>query len=99
MPDPMMTARPKRTKILVLKHNDKVTRAFLTDRDAGLLFLVIQRSDKHDDEFQDELSALDLGIADDEFLQRVRMSVLALPETSDAGIASFQGTFAIQIGA
>ena len=57
----------------------EIFKAFLTIRDAGLLFLVVSRGKKYDPVFEDELTKLDITIANSEEFSEIQMSVQALP--------------------
>ena len=71
------------------KHNDRVLRAFLTIRDANLLFLVVQKEVHKDEELCDNLVELDLEIAQDARLGFIPLSVLVLPPAGDDALAGF----------
>ncbi|HUW35272.1 MAG TPA: hypothetical protein VM223_26985 [Planctomycetota bacterium] len=60
-------------------HADKVDKAFLTRRYRNLLFLVIMKEKRHDEQLEDELSAIDLQIAREKQFADIRLCVLALP--------------------
>lgn len=53
--------------------------AFLTVHDAGLLFLVVQKSKEFSMEFEVALSDLSLEIANDTDFSLIRLTVHALP--------------------
>lgn len=67
----------------------KVRKAFLTIRDSGLLFLVVRKEAAVDGEFTDQLTALEVDVANDAALNMIRMDVLALPDVSEDGLRSF----------
>jgi hypothetical protein len=67
----------------------KVQRAFLTYRDGGLLLLVVRKQTPLDGEFTDELTKLDVEIANDPNLDLIRLDVLALPNVPDESVKSF----------
>lgn len=67
----------------------QVSRAFLTVRDGALSLVVVRSSVKYDAQFEDELSELDLAIANDADLGLIRLSSIALPMSSDEAIESF----------
>lgn len=68
---------------------EKILRGILTLRDGKLLFLVIQETPEYDEDFEDDLSALDVEIANDADLNLIGMDVLALPPASQEGLQSF----------
>jgi hypothetical protein len=63
--------------------------AFLTVRDAGLLFLIVLKSKKYDDMFEDILTDLDIEIARDKRFDTIKLSVLAVPDMDIHQVASF----------
>ena len=67
----------------------RVDRAFLTARDGGLLFLVVQKEQQLDEDLQDALTDLDIRIARDPALDLIKLSVLAIPKSSSSNIESF----------
>jgi len=71
------------------QHRNQVAEAYVTVRDAGLLFLVVKKSPEHDDTLEDQLTELDLAVAQDPNLNLIRLSVLAIPPVSHEGIDSF----------
>jgi hypothetical protein len=73
----------------IKKHKDHIDRAYLTIRDAGLLFLPITKFSRLDPDFEDLLTDLDIQIAQDDKYSHITMSVLALPNTSSEAISSF----------
>lgn len=79
----------KRLAIWLRTRQDEVADAFVTVRDNGLLFLVVRKSPHYDAGFEDDLTELDLEVAQDPNLDLIRLSVLAIPHASDDAIASF----------
>ncbi len=73
----------------VKEHADWIDRGFLTVREDGLLFVVVQKSPAHTRALEDELTALDMQIAQDETLDLVDLEVLALPEASEETLTAF----------
>ena len=73
-----------------LKENDaKISRSYMTIRDAGLLFLVVRKNIVFDSDFEDILTDLDIKIARDVQLDLVNLSVLAIPYANSDAISSF----------
>lgn len=72
-----------------LKDRPQVADAFLTLRDAQLLFLVVRERVEYDAEFEDALSALDVEISRDVDLELIRMNTMALPRVSLQAVDSF----------
>jgi hypothetical protein len=72
-----------------IKSHDDVREAYITPRDSSLLFLIVRKTKKFDAEFEDALSDLDVAIANDEAFDLIRLSVLALPDTSEESVRSF----------
>ena len=73
-------------------HAGRIQQAIVTLRDSDLLFLVVMNDVKYDPGFEDELTDLDIKIAQDSDYDRLRLSVLALPKMGKAGISSFIDT-------
>ena len=72
-----------------LKGRTDVDRAYLTQRDGALAFVVIRSSCEYDDGFEDALSDLDYSIANDTDLNLIKMNALGLPLASDGAVGSF----------
>jgi hypothetical protein len=70
-------------------HQDAVAKAYLTDRDGALAFVVVRTSCEYDDDFEDVVSELDFRVANDPDLNLLKMDVIALPLATDAAITSF----------
>lgn len=70
-------------------HKDLVERAYLTVRDNGLLFLVVQNETRYNDVVEEALSDLDLLIANDDDFRLIRFDVQSLPLTSEESTTSF----------
>lgn len=79
----------KRLALWLGQYEEGVSRAFVTIRDAGLLFLVVQKTKAYDRDFENALTSLDIEIARDSNLDMVNLSVLALPSTSEDSYQSF----------
>lgn len=73
----------------ILAHQKQVGTAFVTVRDGGLLFLVIQKRPLLDLEFEQEMTALDLDVAGDANFDQLRMNALALPACTEDSQATF----------
>lgn len=73
----------------VQERKDKIEQAFLTFRDSDLLFLIIRREVGYDTEFEDELSDLELEIANNEELDQIEIEALALPRVEPGVAESF----------
>ena len=58
-------------------------------RDAGLLFLVVLKEKPFNQKIEDSLTELDIAIAQDDDLDLIKLSVLALPKASKDSIESF----------
>ena len=71
------------------QRQDKVHEAYLTVRDSDVLFLLVQKSPTYDRQIEDELTDLDLAIAQDESLGLVRLNVLAIPPAGEDGKSAF----------
>jgi len=67
----------------------KIARALLTVRDAGLLLLIVTRRKTYDPQFEDELTQLDLQIANSPHFSEISLSVQALPMCGPDSYAAF----------
>lgn len=70
-------------------HNEEICNAFLTIRDAGLLFLINRNSIPYNRDFEDALTDLDIEIAQDSNFDTIKLSILALPKSDEDTIISF----------
>ncbi len=77
-------------------HQNKILHSFLTTRDAGLLFIVIRKESKYDDNFESELTELDLKIAQNKDFNLINLSVLSLPRCTEQEYLSFVNRFVLQ---
>jgi hypothetical protein len=66
-----------------------IESAYLTVRDAGLLFVVVRKDHSYDSAFEDQLTDLDLEIANDPDYSLIRLNVLTLPCVSQESVRSF----------
>jgi hypothetical protein len=71
------------------EHGPNVEIACLTLRSKGFQFLVVQRDKPSDSELEDALTDLDIRVAQSVNFDLIRLSVLALPNASEATIRSF----------
>jgi hypothetical protein len=65
------------------RDSGKITRAILTTRDNSLLFLVIMKEPRFDPELEEELTELELHLADDPQLRGIPVTVMAFPPVAD----------------
>ena len=70
-------------------HSDDVKEAYLTTRDSGLLFLVVTKGKTFNGSFEDELTGLDIEVANDTDYSLINMNVLAIPPSGDEDTHSF----------
>ena len=70
-------------------HREQIGDAYLTIRDAGLLFLVVHRATSYDDAFESALTDLDLEIANDDDYGLINLSVLGLPSVDEQSVHTF----------
>ena len=68
--------------VWIKKNTKHIAKAYLTIRDAGLLFVIIQKGIKYNGKFEDTLTALDLKIANQKTLSDIKLNVMALPNTT-----------------
>ena len=73
----------------IQQHDRDIAEGYLTLRDGGLLFLVVQKSAAFNQELEDSLTDLDIKIAQDDDLNLIRLNVQALPQASEESIQSF----------
>lgn len=72
-----------------LKTRKDIADAYITTNDGTLAFLVVRNIATYDEEFEDSLSDLDMDIANDVDLDKVRIRAISLPSVSDEALASF----------
>lgn len=70
-------------------HREKISDAFLTARDSGLLFLVVLKGEQFDSEIETSLTELDLEISNDDDYKLISLAVHALPQSPEETIRSF----------
>lgn len=68
-----------------------IAEAYVTLRDTGLLFLVVSKTKRFNQELEDALTDLDVFVAQSEMFNLVQLSVLALPAADRDSIDSFLG--------
>jgi len=68
---------------------DKISQAFITTRDAGLLLLIVVKSASYDAGFEAELTELDMEIANDADFNLIPLGVLAIPMCPPDSVHSF----------
>jgi hypothetical protein len=71
------------------KNLDDVDEAYVTIRDAGLLFLLVRKSKRFNESLENSLTEIDLEIAQNKEFDLLKLSVLALPKTSRECVDSF----------
>jgi len=71
------------------QRQDRIKRAFLTVQDRGLLFLVVTNGKKYDDSFEDELTTLDVQVANSDDFSDIELDVQSLPDCSADNFSSF----------
>lgn len=70
----------------------EIAESFLTARDGGLLFLVVLKSPGYSVAFEDQLTELDVAVANDPGFDLIRLGVLAIPPCSKEELPSFLGS-------
>ena len=68
---------------------DKISSAFVTTRDSGLLLLVVMREKEHSSDFETEITDLDIEIANDPDFGMIDLSILAIPNCPTDSVHSF----------
>jgi len=71
------------------QRRNKLEKVFLTIRDAGLLFLLITKRKTYDEHFEEDLTNLDLEIANSDEFSEVLLSIQALPFCNKSNYESF----------
>jgi len=67
----------------------KISQAFLTTRDAGLLFLVVTATMQHDGDLEVDLTELDMQMANEAAYHLINLQVLAIPSCPPAAAHTF----------
>ena len=70
-------------------HEDRIDRAYVGTRDGGLLFLIVQAGRRYDAVLEDELTQLDISIAQNEDFNAIELSVLSLPQSDQDAVPTF----------
>jgi hypothetical protein len=73
----------------IVAHRRQIGNAFVTVRDGGFLFLVIQKKAVLDMDFEKEMTDLDLAVCSDSTFSLLRLNVLALPACTAESQAAF----------
>lgn len=77
----------------------RLAHAFLTLRESRLLFLVVTKGTAYDDQFENELTALDIEIANSDAFSEISLSVQSLPNCGAHAYRSFcKPSVTIQFG-
>lgn len=72
-----------------LNGREDLSQAYLTMRDGGFFFLVVKKDAEYSESLEDDLSELDIRLANDKLLASLSLDVLALPNTSEDAIDTF----------
>jgi len=64
------------------ERKNKIVKAFVTIRDTRILFLAVTKDVEYNSELEDEITALDLAIAQTPLLSAIPLSVQSLPQCS-----------------
>jgi hypothetical protein len=73
----------------VLSHAGKLRSAWLTVRDRQFLFVVVRSQVEYDGAFEDELTDLELQVANDADMAEVPLATLALPKLDEGSLDCF----------
>ncbi len=76
-------------KTWIDKRKGKIQKAFLTVRDNGLLFLVVTSTPSFDSDLEDELTELDIQIANANEFSEIELDLKALPNCDKDNYESF----------
>lgn len=71
------------------ERRNRIVRGCLTVAETGLMFLVVLKDKHYDPEIEDELTELELAIANDSDFSLLRVGALAIPQLDDAAIQAF----------
>lgn len=71
------------------KRREQIRNAIVTLQEDAVLFLVVRKEMGYDRTFEDDLTRLDMEVAQHPNLDVVRLTVLALPNCSDEALAGF----------
>lgn len=78
------------------ENNEDILHAFLTVRNADLLFLVVQRGKGFNEDLADLLTDLEIRIAQDESYKPLNLSVMAVPNTPYEAFSTFMGNYSLE---
>lgn len=78
-----------RLGVWIKEHSESIAEAFLTTRDAGLLFLIVSKEASYDDNLESDITELEIDIANDNDYYLIGLNVLAIPNCSRDGMQSF----------
>ncbi len=70
-------------------HNEKIHKTFLTVCEGGLLLVIVRKELKYDEEFESQVTDLDMDIAKDPDFSEIPFSVQTLPRCDADGYESF----------
>ena len=71
------------------EHRESVERGYVTVREDGLFFVIVQLHAAHDRGIEDDVAALEIEIAQDPKLNLIDLSTITLPNASEALYKSF----------
>ena len=69
--------------------SEKISSAFITTRDAGLLLLIVTKSREYDSDFESDITDLDIQVANEPDFGMIELSVLAIPNCPLESVNSF----------
>jgi len=72
-----------------LSERDGIEQSHVTLRDGAFAFVVVRSNAAYDEDFENDLSALDFRLANDVDLELISLFTVALPAASEASISSF----------
>ena len=78
-----------RIGVWVRARSEKISSAFITTRDAGLLLLIVMKSKAYDCDFESDITDLDIQIANEPDFGMIDLSVLAIPNCPLESVNSF----------
>jgi hypothetical protein len=79
----------EKTTFWLKKNSSDIDKAYVTIRDSDILFFIVRKTVEYNRDFEDVLTDFDIEVAEDRNLDKIRMSVLAIPKSSPQTITSF----------
>lgn len=78
-----------RIGVWIKSRQERISAAFITTRDAGLLLLIVTKNKAYDDDLESEITDLDIQVANDADFGMIDLSILAIPNSPPETVRSF----------